>query len=120
MFDSLLDFVFGCLLSYSSLYVLSFVLSQWLLIDLSGNLVVTLLKHMLSLETDLTLLMDLDLLLLLLLILVLTYAMVQLLLVKKSCFLLCLPITVLLSYQWFRHLLWSVIMAHYRYITTDL
>ena len=100
--------------------MLSFVLSQWLLIDSSNDLIITLLKNMLLLDLDLSLLLDGDLLLLLLLIFVLTYVLVSMLMLKKSCFLLCLPLVALLSYSWFRHLLWSVIMLNYRYITTDL
>ena len=120
MLDLLLDFVFGLVLSYGFLYVSSFVLSQWLLIDSNEDLIVSFVKLVLMLDFDVSLLLDADLLLLLLLIVVLTYALVRLLMLKKSCFLLCLPLVILLSYRWFRHLLWSVAVANYRYITTDL
>ena len=119
MLDLLIDIVIGCLLSYGFLTTLSTVLSQWLLID-SKDLIMTLLKQLLMLEVDMSLLLDLDLVLLLLLLVVLTYAMVSRLMLKKSLFLLCLPLVVLMSYQFFRHLLWSVIVTHYKYITNDL
>jgi hypothetical protein len=117
--ELLIDFVIGCLLSYGFLNSLSAVLSQWLLID-SKDLMVTLLKQMLTLEVDVSSLMDADLMLLLLLLVVLTYALVATLMLKKSCFLLCLPLVGLMSYQFFRQLLWSVAKTHYKYITNDL
>ena len=119
MLDSLIDIVIGSLLSYGFLLSLSAVLSQWLLID-SGDLIVELLRQVLTLEVDTSLLLDWDLLLLLLLLVVVTYAMVSMLMLRKSVFLLCLPLVTLLSYQFVRRLLWSVIMMHYKYITNDL
>ena len=119
MMDVVLDFLLATTLSYLLLYSVTFLLTEWLLLDRQGDLFVSLVKSLLYLDGNLSL-VDADLLLLLTLLLVTWYAAAKVLLIRQWCCLATFPVVALLSYGWFRWLMYSIASAHYTYIVSHL
>ena len=110
MLDLLLDVVLSCLLSYAGLYGSTHLLQQW--IEWNEWSWMRLDKVLLVLDLDFALLMCL--------LCLTVYTAAKLLLLKPKWLYVTFPLVAMSMSSYCRYVMWSLLSAHYTYITADL